>query len=285
MTASCSPGTGRTAFPGTSRTSAVSVTYSHLAEGYQEVPLRCAKAFTEAGGAVHFGETLTRFDRRGACRRHRGRRVRHRRRRRGDDASRPPPHPRHAAAGARTDRAGRQGDGSREQAGPPAHRGGDADPAVQARAVLLVPVVGDPAAGRRGRQRREDHREGRIDHRPTDPPAVLLGQGRGDRKRGGPDLRRRTRAVVLAGPAPALGSLPRARGRPADGRPAGMGRLSGAQTDGRGDPPPASGDPWRRRPAGHSRAPRRRVHGLGRRSLWRRRQLLARRRSQSRGEP
>ncbi|MEP4197884.1 MAG: FAD-dependent oxidoreductase [Aliishimia sp.] len=38
------------------------VTYSHLSEGYQEVPLRCADAFKEAGGTLQMESRLISFD-------------------------------------------------------------------------------------------------------------------------------------------------------------------------------------------------------------------------------
>lgn len=40
----------------------VSVSYYHLEQGYQEVPLRCAKAFEDAGGTMHMEHRLLRFD-------------------------------------------------------------------------------------------------------------------------------------------------------------------------------------------------------------------------------
>lgn len=53
---------GADGFPWNLADFGASITYSRLDEGYQEVPLHCARAFQHAGGAIHMEHSLLRFD-------------------------------------------------------------------------------------------------------------------------------------------------------------------------------------------------------------------------------
>lgn len=53
---------GADGFPWNLADFGVAVSYYHLAEGYQEIPLRCAKAFADAGGEMNMEHRVVSFD-------------------------------------------------------------------------------------------------------------------------------------------------------------------------------------------------------------------------------